>query len=99
MSNEWINPIVIFLCGVLLGVLIFFGVFYPEFVWKEGDAYITFIYDYEGEFWRVTCGGQFSYFQGDYAIASNYAQAINLTEGWWHIIVKGGHIIYAEKVK
>jgi len=97
--NIWIERLGFFLFGFILGVLIFFGVFYPETVWKEGDAYITFIYNYKGEFWRVDCGGQFSDFQGDYAIASNYAQAINLTTGWWHIIVKGGTIIYAEKIE
>jgi len=97
--NEWIERLGIFLFGFILGFMIFFGVFYPETVWKEGDAYITFIYDYTGEFWRVYCGGQLSDFQGDYAIASNYARAINLTTGWWHIIVKGGTIIYAEKIE
>ena len=97
--NEWIERLGIFFFGIVLGVLIFFVFFYPETVWKEGDAYITFIYDYEGEFWRVDCGGQLSDFQGDYAIASNYARAINLTTGWWHIIVKGGTIIYAEKIE
>ena len=97
--NIWIERLGIFLFGIILGFMIFLGVFFPETVWKEGDAYITFIYNYKGEFWRVDCGGQFSDFQGDYAIASNYAQAINLTTGWWHIIVKGGTIIYAEKIE
>jgi hypothetical protein len=64
----------------------------------EGNAYVTLIYDYsDATFWRVECGGRFSDIQGEYAIPANYAAAINFTEGWWHVIIMGKTIIYAEK--
>lgn len=84
--------IVIFVC--LLGwALVATWSSQYEASWQEGDAFVTFVYEYNLPFWRLICAGQASDFQGEFWAA----QSFNITTGWWHLTVKGAVIINAWK--
>jgi len=77
-------------------LLVFFSgytmvLLHGESTWIEGDAYVTFVYEYNLPFWRICVSGQASDIHGEFYASSQF----NISQGWWHLIIKGGVIINA----
>jgi hypothetical protein len=62
-----------------------------EASWREGSAYVVFVYRYNLPFWRIVCRHERAELNGEFYVS----RVFNITEGWWHLIVKGDVVINA----
>jgi len=87
---------------ILNGIAFYTLYIFHEYVeWKEGDGYISIVYRYNLPFWKVFFPpvAHNEIFQGDYYISKTLAEAVNLTDGWWHVTSIGYFIVDIEEVR
>jgi len=87
---------------ILNGIALYTLYIFHEYAeWKEGDGYISVVYRYNLPFWKVffPSVAYNEIFQGNYYISKTLAEAVNLTDGWWHVTSIGFFIINIEEVK